>query len=976
MKNYSPRHTKIMLAMLGSSALLTTPMSFAIDYTTTQTATAGQVKDYIGDSIMTSDVLALSVTGNGAVINLTDVNIKSTDTEQGKNPLRAGSLISDGGKLNITGGSYTRTQLADPKAKSRSIFGISTGAEVKLDNVTITSTDKHASDSGFTIPASIAQVTGVNSSLTITDSRLTTNMPSMLKVNYGASAAVSDSRLSFVSDGTLAANYKMSNGIEVDGAGSLLTGLNLMVTTDMKAVGDSIWNGALFQAIDNGHIVLENSNIISTNGVEALKAFDSAIVDARQLTIDYTSVDADGSRALRASSASQMNLTDSSVNVHGDTAKMIAFVTLDAHLTVDNSTLIADGAMTQGVQIQGINSSVVLKNNSMLQVNGPAIVLTPGQVTDAKDISVTVENSRLISNQSWAVQAQDNSRTAMTDALVNISGTGSEAKGEAGAVNLVSSYFDSNMTVNVSDSARLTGDVRALALGAGTQVAIMDLNLSNQGHWTGDVITNGANTAVNIDLTSGSVWNGKVEAANNSGSVKARIDNSVWNLTDDAQLPGLTLANNGRVNLSSAGKFNHLKLENLTGDGAFGLRTDISAKAGDLLSITGTALGTHLVTVENSGSAATNGSELLTVINTASADSLASFNLTNQVELGGYLYDLRKTDSDWELYSSGKLPEKTKPGGGGTGNGGSQLTSSANAAASFLNTVYLMNYAETQTLLQRMGELRQNDEQGNVWARGFAGRFDNFANGKLSGFTMNYHGFQIGADKKIEALNGDIYLGTMIGISNSSQKYRDGDGSLKSYSLGVYGSYLSPQGLYLDAIAKYSHMKNDFSVQDTHSKRIGGDASSDGFSASLESGKRFYLAQNQSGFYLEPQAQLSFAYQDSSSVNASNGLSVNIDSYTSTLGRASTLLGYSITEGEMPINVYVKTGYVREFSGDVDYHLNGSKEGHTNKGGWWNNGIGVNAQVGKQHTLYLDFDSSTGNKFDQRQINGGYRFSF
>ncbi|WP_144413121.1 autotransporter outer membrane beta-barrel domain-containing protein [Pragia fontium] len=32
--------------------------------------------------------------------------------------------------------------------------------------------------------------------------------------------------------------------------------------------------------------------------------------------------------------------------------------------------------------------------------------------------------------------------------------------------------------------------------------------------------------------------------------------------------------------------------------------------------------------------------------------------------------------------------------------------------------------------------------------------------------------------------------------------------------------------------------------------------------------------------------------------------------------------------------------------------------------------------MNKQHTLYLDLDTSTGDKFNQRQINAGYRLSF
>uniref|UniRef100_UPI001FF3E0A3 autotransporter outer membrane beta-barrel domain-containing protein n=1 Tax=Escherichia coli TaxID=562 RepID=UPI001FF3E0A3 len=98
--------------------------------------------------------------------------------------------------------------------------------------------------------------------------------------------------------------------------------------------------------------------------------------------------------------------------------------------------------------------------------------------------------------------------------------------------------------------------------------------------------------------------------------------------------------------------------------------------------------------------------------------------------------------------------------------------------------------------------------------------------------------------------------------------------------------------------------------------------------------------------------------------------------YESLLGRASMILGYDITAGNSQLNIYVKTGAIREFSGDTEYQLNNSREKYSFKGNGWNNGVGVSAQYNKQHTFYLEADYTQGNLFDQKQVNGGYRFSF
>ncbi|XPE66161.1 autotransporter outer membrane beta-barrel domain-containing protein [Shigella flexneri] len=99
-------------------------------------------------------------------------------------------------------------------------------------------------------------------------------------------------------------------------------------------------------------------------------------------------------------------------------------------------------------------------------------------------------------------------------------------------------------------------------------------------------------------------------------------------------------------------------------------------------------------------------------------------------------------------------------------------------------------------------------------------------------------------------------------------------------------------------------------------------------------------------------------------MKASNGLNIHLNHYESLLGRASMILGYDITAGNSQLNVYVKTGAIREFSGDTEYLLNNSREKYSFKGNGWNNGVGVSAQYNKQHTFYLEADYTQSNLFD------------
>ncbi|MDR1075469.1 MAG: autotransporter outer membrane beta-barrel domain-containing protein, partial [Xanthomonadaceae bacterium] len=44
--------------------------------------------------------------------------------------------------------------------------------------------------------------------------------------------------------------------------------------------------------------------------------------------------------------------------------------------------------------------------------------------------------------------------------------------------------------------------------------------------------------------------------------------------------------------------------------------------------------------------------------------------------------------------------------------------------------------------------------------------------------------------------------------------------------------------------------------------------------------------------------------------------------------------------------------------------------------GWWDNGIGLTAEINERHSLYVDIGYTTGNKFDRAQLNLGYRLTF
>ncbi|KIQ52325.1 hypothetical protein TA05_05340, partial [Citrobacter rodentium] len=306
---------------------------------------------------------------------------------------------------------------------------------------------------------------------------------------------------------------------------------------------------------------------------------------------------------------------------------------------------------------------------------------------------------------------------------------------------------------------------------------------------------------------------------------------------------------------------------------------------GDLLRVTGSSAGSHLLTFKNQGSMATTGNEVLTVVETA--DGGASFTAASDVELGGYLYRVRQSGTDWELYSSAQapdpvptpepasIPEPAPTPVPAPAPDRPQLTSAADAGGNYLNVGYVLSYVETSTLMQRMGDLRQQNGKGDMWIRGYGGKADSFSGGTLDGFSMNYSGIQIGADKRVSE-DLPLSVGLFLGTTSASPDYRGGDGSVRSDYAGLYASWIAANGFYSDLVLKGSRQKNSFTVRDSQNNRVSGDGNSSGVSVSLEAGQRFALPVPTAGFYAEPQLQFTWNHQNSTGMRASNGLDTDL----------------------------------------------------------------------------------------------------
>lgn len=193
---------------------------------------------------------------------------------------------------------------------------------------------------------------------------------------------------------------------------------------------------------------------------------------------------------------------------------------------------------------------------------------------------------------------------------------------------------------------------------------------------------------------------------------------------------------------------------------------------------------------------------------------------------------------------------------------------------------------ENNDLNKRLGEIRDSKGDDGVWARMARGE------ATFKGVKNQYNYYQMGYDKK---LNDNWILGGAFSYTDGDNTFHSGTGQTKNSSFAVYGSNLRDDGSFIDLIAKYAHLKNEY---DTPLGIGSGDYSTNGFSFSGEYGKRFHMDK----FWLEPQVELTWGHVDSVNYSTENGARVHQNGMDSFVGRLGFSLGKDFSHG----NVYAR----------------------------------------------------------------------
>lgn len=446
--------------------------------------------------------------------------------------------------------------------------------------------------------------------------------------------------------------------------------------------------------------------------------------------------------------------------------------------------------------------------------------------------------------------------------------------------------------------------------------------------------------------------------ANEADNVKILFsDAAVWNAKGASKSKNLTVSSGGIVNLTNGTSADIEDLSISSGIVSLEQKASLSAK-----NLRGTGGTINLSVSRNSG----DDGKITYEAGSFTAENVANDWTGANVQVTGVTAD-DITDLDAEAAAIlTHVGANIREGGTATIEGGDvlgeiEITTGANgvisigsigasdkvASLSDGQSIATMQWRhEMNDLTKRMGELRDSPAGIGAWARLYGSEQEY---GKKN-VTLRSTSVQVGADYQI----GEWTVGGAFSYTNGSVDYAQGSGDADTYGFAAYGSWFAQNGMFLDLIAKYSRLSNDFEIAD-----MKGSIDNNAYSFSAEFGWRFDLAKT---VFIEPQVELTYGRILGDNATASNNVRIEQEDFDSLLGRVGLRAGFKCPNDRG--TVYVRVFGVHDFKGESDVRYSSSKASttvHDDIGGSWvEYALGANVNITPSTYTYVDLERTSG----------------
>lgn len=274
---------------------------------------------------------------------------------------------------------------------------------------------------------------------------------------------------------------------------------------------------------------------------------------------------------------------------------------------------------------------------------------------------------------------------------------------------------------------------------------------------------------------------------------------------------------------------------------------------------------------------------------------------------------------------------------------------------------------ENNRLTQRLGDIRDNAGAVGSWARvyGYKAKYSD-------GVSIKYksNAVQAGTDLRF----ADNYVaGLALSYTKGDGALSNGSADVDSYSVAAYVTGSFPCGGYFDVIGRAGRMSSDMTAANgTNVMKASYDNTLLGLSA--EVGYRYNI---NSMFYVEPQAELSYATALGDDFTAGNGVRIRQDDFQSLVGRLGARVGATFAQNKG--SVYLTASVKHDFLGDADSTAtlgNVVKKQDVNVGGtWFSYGIGTQFDMTDKLSVYGSLERADGSDYTENyRYNVGLRY--
>ncbi len=695
--------------------------------------------------------------------------------------------------------------------------------------------------------------------------------------------------------------------------------------------------GTASYILGGGSDAITGSNIVYNSDYN--EPFGIAVQTWENGAIDSFTVGNDVTQTIEVYGGTRADKMGSAVFVNDYGCLGINDVCFNATQSIGFYAIDEEGAALQ-VQGQGNNNtnvSIVAPNIALENTSGTAIVVTGG---GRVDIGSDVEGTIII-------KGVENSITARGESVININDSGKHTVKIDGDINFHKFYntpltdaingADADVNLNLTTvESYFTGNI----IVTNNQEAVVDENKENKDNVSG----------MKLALSNGASWNTKtgesfVNTLAMDGGILNVADGSTVTVGTDVEsneTKNLGWTGNGTVVLEKVNESGNAVPQVTLNKKQAGSEVTVATAIDGIDSMTDDEIVEALSTMQGAVVEKVEGDD-----NTGSTTQEAANFFANSGKSALY-EDVKLAAEDVNKDNASELLQKT--------------IDSTNIDISDLAAIGLMSWrAEMNDMNKRMGELRNANGEHGVWVRMVRGE-DEYNNVK-----SQYNQYQLGYDEKL-SVDKRWTVGMALSYTDAENSFAKGNGESTNKALSVYGSKLNDDGTFVDLIAKYARLENDFKAYDGIEDA---DYSTNGYSVSAEFGKRI---QQGKGLWIEPQVELTYGKVSAVDYLSKAGVKVAQDGMESIVGRVGFAMGKDISRG----NVYARASYLYDFDGETAVTLNGKETLEQDLGGgWWEVGVGANINLSKATYIYADIEKTFGGEVDTNwQWNLGVRYSF